>query len=86
MSRHFPTRKNAAAQKKHDDNDSSNKELPPPSNDEHVLDWILVVLYLLQWHQRMKLSTIAKSQEPKTKFAVQWLADASCCCCFPTFN
>jgi hypothetical protein len=69
----FPARKKA--QQKKDDDDSINKEeMPPLSNHEHVSDWILIVSSLLEWHQWMKQSTIAKSQVQKSNFAVyQWL-------------
>ena len=69
----FPARKKAARKKDDNDSSSSDDELPPLSDDKHVSDWILVVSSLLQWHQWMKQSTIAKSKVRKSHFAVQWL-------------
>jgi hypothetical protein len=66
----FPARKKAARKKDDDDSSSSNDELPPHSDDKHVSDWILVVSSLLQWHQWMKQSTIAKSQVRKLHVAM----------------
>jgi hypothetical protein len=69
--RHFSSKKESCT-KKYDD-DSSDEELPLLCDDKHVLDWIQVVSSLLQWHQWMKQSSIAKSQVRKSHFAVQWL-------------
>ncbi len=69
----FSARKKAARKKDDNDSSSSDDELALLSDDKHVSDWILVVSSLLQWHQWMKQSSIAKSQVRKSHFAVQWL-------------
>ena len=53
-----------------EEEDPQLKELRNPN---HVLDWILVVSSLLQWHQWMKQSHMSNSQVTKSHLAVQWL-------------
>ena len=77
----FPARKKAA-QKKHDDDTSSDEELPPLSDDKHVSDWIQVVSSptVAPVDEAINYCQISSTEIP-FRCAV---ADASCCCCFPT--
>ena len=41
--------------------------------EDHITDWIMAVLSLLQWHQWMKQPFIRRHQVEKSQYAVQWL-------------